>query len=289
MSQDYFGTEVDLRNIRLWLFDLDGTIYKEERLFDGALDLLQIIKYYGGRYVFITNNSSKSVTDYIEKVNKLGIPAEEDSFFTSSQATILWLEKNRPNCKVYCQGTKSLVMELKKAGIYVTEKVEDVDVVLVGFDTELTTKKLETTCKILSTQEVTYIATNPDMVCPVIFGFVPDCGSICEMIRHATGKWPFFIGKPQSMMIDIIMEKFNYRCDETVVVGDRLYTDIATGVNAGTDTICVLTGEATISDIISGDIKPTYTFESVKELYYTLSEDLKNLDNIEANNINRKT
>ena len=264
---DYFGKDAsELKNKKLWLFDMDGTIYEEERVFDGTLDLLHRIDEFGGKYVFITNNSSKSVVDYIKKVNRLGIPGDESNFFTSAQATILYLKQNHFGAKVYCQGTKSLVKELADAGIDVTEEALAVDVVLVGFDMELTTEKLRRTCEILSTQDVTYIATNPDWVCPVSFGFIPDCGSICQMIKNATGKWPIFIGKPEPTMVDIVRKKFDVKGEDTVVVGDRLYTDIATGLNAGVTAVCVLTGEATAEEIAKGDIKPTYTFSSVKEI-----------------------
>lgn len=266
---DIFGKNADeLKGKKLWLFDMDGTIYEEETLFDGTLDILNTIENQGGKYVFITNNSSKSVTDYVKKVNKLGIKANQENFFTSAQATVLWLKKNRPGGKVYCQGTRSLVNELIDSGINVTEKVEPVDIVVVGFDMELTTAKVRNTCEILSTQDVTYIATNPDWVCPVAFGFIPDCGSICGMIKNATGKFPTFIGKPEPTMVDIVREKFGYTTDETVVVGDRLYTDIATGLNAGTTAICVLTGEATVEEINGGNIKPTYTFNSIKDILF---------------------
>lgn len=265
--KDYFGKNAsELKAKKLWLFDMDGTIYEEERLFDGTLDLLKAIEDHGGKYVFITNNSSKSVSDYIKKVNRLGIKADERNFFTSVQATVLWLKHNHPRAKVYCQGTKSLVEELRISDIDVTEKVEPVNVVLVGFDTELTTEKIRNTCEILSTQDVIYIATNPDWACPVAFGFIPDCGSICGMLKNASGKWPTFIGKPEPTMVDIVREKEHRSIEETVVVGDRLYTDIATGLNAEVTAICVLTGEATITEIMEGDIKPTYTFKSVMEM-----------------------
>ncbi len=266
MLRDCFGEEAKLSNKRLWLFDMDGTIYKEETLFEGTLELLSSIKEHGGRYVFITNNSSQSAEDYLQKVSRLGIPASADNFFTSSQATILWLKENMPGAKVYCQGTKSFVRELKNAGIDVTESVERVAVVLVGFDTELTTDKLRNTCEILTTQDVTYIATNPDWVCPVAFGFVPDCGSICGMLKNATGKWPVFIGKPEPTMINIMRAKFGCNAEEIAVVGDRLYTDIAAGLNAGVTAIAVLTGETTVEEIRQGSIKPSYTFRSVKDI-----------------------
>ncbi len=269
--QDYFGKNASyLKNKTLWLFDMDGTIYEEDRLFEGTLDLLQWIVANGGKYVFITNNSSKSVVDYINKVNRLGIIAGADNFFTSAQATILWLEKNFPRAKVYCQGTKSLVDELKMAGIDVTEDVEPVDVVLVGFDIELTTAKVHNTCEILSTQDVVYIATNPDLICPVEFGFIPDCGSICGMIENATGKVPQYIGKPEPTMVDIVRAREGKSVNETVVVGDRLYTDIAVGLNAGVTAICVLTGEATVEEINRQEIKPTFTFADVQKIYECL-------------------
>lgn len=264
---DYFGNDSsELKNKKLWLFDMDGTIYEEERLFDGTLDLLKAITEISGKYIFITNNSSKSVGDYVKKVEKLGISADKENFFTSTQAAILELKQVYPGLKVYCQGTGSLIKELAEADINVTEKVERVDVVLVGFDMELTTQKVRNTCEILSTQNVAYLATNPDLTCPVTFGFIPDCGSICGMIKNATGREPRFIGKPESSMVDIVRAKYGYHAEETVVVGDRLYTDVAAGLNAGVVSVCVLTGEATVEEIQNGYIKPTFTFESVRNI-----------------------
>lgn len=266
---DYFGTDIsDLKNKKLFLFDMDGTIYEEDRLFDGTLQLLEYIQSIGGEYIFITNNSSKSVVDYIKKVNQLGIVAKRENFFTSAQATIVFIEENYPHAKVYCQGTKSLLKELSDSGIDVTDQVRDnIDLVLVGFDTELTSEKIRNTCEVLSTRDVPFIATNPDVRCPVSFGFLPDCGSICEMISKSVDKTPIYIGKPEPTMVNVVRKKLNYSLSETVVIGDRLYTDIMTGINAGVSSVCVLTGEATADDIQQGSIKPTYTFRTVKEMW----------------------
>lgn len=270
---DYWGVDAsELYKKKLFLFDMDGTIYEEESVFEGTYELLKCIEEKGGRYIFITNNSSKSVKDYVQKINRLGIKGDEENFFTSAQATILYLKKNYPGVKVYCQGTESLVSELFNSGIDVTEDVdEQVGVVLVGFDTELTSKKLRNTCENLK-KDIPFIATNPDLRCPVSFGYIPDCGAICGMIEHVTEKKPVYIGKPEAVMVDIVREKFGYSLEETVVIGDRLYTDIATGLNAGVSTICVLTGEASAEDIKKGDIKPTYTFSNVKEIYDVLQK-----------------
>ncbi|SDA56652.1 Haloacid Dehalogenase Superfamily Class (subfamily) IIA [Lachnospiraceae bacterium G11] len=274
MIRDYFNTNADdLLNKKLFLFDMDGTIYEEDRIFDGTIDLLNLIKERGGRYIFITNNSSKSVVDYIDKVAKMGIKATEEDFFTSSQATALFFKKKYPNDLIYCQGTRSLIAELRSKGLNVTEKQEDgVKVVLTGFDTELNFEKLRNTCQILTERDVDYYATNPDLVCPVSFGFVPDNGSVAIMIKNATGKYPTFIGKPETMMVDICCEKFGVSKDDAVIIGDRLYTDIQTGINAKMANICVLTGEATLKDIEEGDIKPMYVFESVRVLHDLLAK-----------------
>ena len=269
---DVFGKPVDLSGKTLWLLDMDGTIYMEDRIFDGTLDLLAGIRAQGGRYVFITNNSSKSVADYLTKVRRMGISAEEEDFFTSAQAAVLLLREQYPGAKVYCQGTQSLIRQLREGGIDVTETVEPVDVVLLGFDLELTSEKLRRTCEILTLQNPVYLATNPDLVCPVSFGYVPDCGSISVMLRNATGKYPSFIGKPEPTMIRIVMEKFGCTPDQTVVVGDRVYTDIASGYNAGVDTVGVLSGEATEADFRNTPTPPTYLLRDVKQIHRCLTE-----------------
>ena len=271
---DFFGKNAsELKNKKLFLFDMDGTIYEENNVFNGTHQLLDYIAGSGGKYVFITNNSSKSVNDYITKVNGLGIKADKDNFFTSAQATVRYLKKKYEKPYVYCQGTKSLLAELSNEGIKVTSDVDaGVDAVVVGFDTELTSEKLRKTCQILSENEIPFIATNPDLRCPVSFGFIPDCGSICKMIAAATDKEPTYIGKPEPVMVDFVREKFGFGKEETVVIGDRLYTDIATGLNADVTAICVLTGEATSSDIENGEIKPDYTFESVKDIWKALED-----------------
>ena len=271
--RDVLGRAADLTGKRLWLLDMDGTIYMEDRIFDGTLPLLSRIREMGGRYVFITNNSSKSVTDYLTKVRGMGIPAGEENFFTSAQAAILLLRQRYPGARVYCQGTASLVSQLREAGIDVTTEVEPVDLVLTGFDTELSMEKLRRTCQILTEQKgVAYYATNPDLVCPVSFGYVPDCGSMSVMIRNATGREPVFIGKPEPTMIRIVMEKLGASPEQTVVVGDRVYTDIASGVRAGVDTMGVLSGEASLEDFRQAELAPDWVFRDVGHILEALEE-----------------
>lgn len=267
MLTDKYGKNAEcLREKTLFLFDMDGTIYEEDRLFEGTKPLLASIRRRGARSVFITNNSSRSVEDYVKKVRGMGIDADTDDFFTSVQATVLLLKKEYPGVLVYAQGTVSMLKELRDSGIRVTDKCDpDIGLVLVGFDTELTFEKLRTTCELLTKRDLPFYACNPDLVCPCSFGFVPDCGSMCVGIYNATGKTPIYIGKPEKTMIEVVRQKFGCTTEETVVIGDRLYTDIRSGNNAGVTTVCVLSGEATEADIANGCDKPTFVFDSVAD------------------------
>lgn len=270
---DVFGNSLDLlNNKKLFLFDMDGTIYKDNNLFDGVIELLNLIKNNNGNYVFITNNSSKSVQDYINKLRKLGIDVDYDNFLTSTQATILYLKQNYKDDLIYGMGTNSFINELKDSNINVTEELcENIKLVLISYDIELNYKKLMNACYLL-TNDIDYVATNPDLVCPTSFGFVPDCGSIAQMIYTSTKKMPKFIGKPEPTMIELAIEKFGVSKDETVVIGDRLYTDIASGINADVLSVCVLTGEATIDSIINEEIKPDLTLNSIKDIFQYLNK-----------------
>ena len=246
----------ELKNRRLFLFDMDGTLYIGNRLFDFTRELLQTIRRVGGRYLFMTNNSSKSVEDYIKKLHYLGIRAEYDDFLTSSQATAYYLKKNHPGKRLYVCGTQSLKAELAREGFEITDDIQKTECIVMGFDTELTFQKLEDVSKMLCTMDLPYIATNPDWVCPTEFGSVPDCGSVCDMLYNVSGKRPVFIGKPSALMPRLAMEKWGYTAAETVVVGDRIYTDIKSGLNAGTLTILVMSGETTQEILAASDEKP---------------------------------
>ena len=269
--KDYFGVNADaLQTKKLYLFDMDGTVYLDETLFDGVPELLEKIEKQGGRYVFITNNASKSVKDYVAKMHRLGLKQiTSEHFFTSAQATIALLKEHFDGKLIYIQATKSLIEECEKQGLKVTTEYSDeAEAIVVAFDTELTAEKMYTTCKMLTKRDLPYYATNPDWVCPVEFGYIPDCGSMCQGYERATGKKPIFIGKPQPEMVYAVMKKFGVEKKDTVVIGDRLYTDIASGNNAGVDTVCVLSGEVTLAEVerATGVEKPTYLLQSVKDL-----------------------
>ena len=231
---------------------------------------LQASRCFAKLGVNITRVSyNKAIDIYTLFIDAEGTPeqlAKADEELTA----IGYLQKELTGKKCYVFGTRSFYEQLETAGIRVTTRLEDdVDVLLCGFDTELTFQKLEDAC-ILLQRGVDFVATNPDWVCPTWYGGVPDCGSVCEMLHRATGRRPKVIGKPQPEMIYLALQRTGFAPEQAVMVGDRLYTDIASGVNAGIDTIFVLSGEGVMEDIEEYHIQPTWVMDHIRDLYRSL-------------------
>ncbi len=263
---DKSGREA-LRGKKLFLLDMDGTVYLDETLFDGSKDLLSYIRSIGGRAIFLSNNSSRGTEAYIAKLARMGIAAGPEDFVTSADATVDYLERTYQKTDlIYVCGTESLKKMLRDAGFCLCETADEaVKLVLLGYDTELTYKKLTDCCKLLNRGK-DYLATHPDLVCPVSYGYAPDCGSVINMLETATGRRPEIIGKPKPEMVFLAMKRTGFSPEETLVIGDRLYTDIACGVHAGVDTAFVLSGEGVPSDIEKYGIHPDFIFENIREL-----------------------
>lgn len=264
---------MSLAEKRLFLLDMDGTIYLSETLFDGTVEFLRYVRETGGKYLFLTNNSSRGTDAYLAKMARLGIEASADDFLTSADATIRYLRgRYSPEMVYYVCGTESLKSQLRRAGLQVADTLQDgIGAVLLGYDTELTYEKLESCC-ILLNRGAEYIATHPDLVCPTWYGSAPDCGSVIEMLCTATGRRPKVIGKPQPEMALLAMEKYGCSKAQTCLIGDRVYTDIACGVNAGIDTIFVLSGEGVLDDIQKYHVQPTYCMKNIREVFNTLQK-----------------
>ena len=257
---------IDFKQKKLFLLDMDGTIYLGDDLFDGTLDFLRRVRGQGGRYLFATNNSSRGVNAYVERLRRMGIDAVADDFLTSTDALIWYLRGKYDGALIYAFGTKTFREQLIDAGFHITDKLEEgISLLVCGFDTELTFQKLEDACILLG-RGVDFVATNPDWVCPTAWGSVPDCGSVCEMLFRATGRRPKFIGKPQPEMVLLSMERCGCTREETVLIGDRVYTDIACGVNAGVDTAFVLSGEGVVEDIEKYQVTPTGIYKNIREI-----------------------
>ena len=261
-----------LINTRLFLLDMDGTLYLGDDVFDGAVDFIHSISETGRSYIYLTNNSSRAGVDYITRLRRLGFPCEAENVFTSGMATGEFLNQNYPGAKVYLAGTKAFYRELQSYGIDLVNDenghtdVDTVDVVVQGFDTELVYEKLDLACHFLR-RGAKFIAANPDWVCPMPADEVlPDCGSICALLTAASGVKPEYIGKPNRNMIDVVSKMTGVPNENICAVGDRLYTDIAVAANAGSVSVCVLSGESSEQDIAESEVKPDYVLKDVAEI-----------------------
>ena len=259
-----------LKEAELFLMDMDGTLYLGDSVLPGAMDFIRTLERTGRRWIYLTNNSSRGGKDYVPRLRQLGFPCTEEQVYTSGMATAAWLKKTYPDKPVFPVGTVRFLMELADHGITFTE--EDPAAVVVGFDRELTYAKLEKAVHFLR-RGSGFVAANPDRVCPMPNDEVlPDCGSICALLTAATGREPLYIGKPDRRMVDVISEQTGIPNERIVCVGDRLYTDISVGVNAGAVSVLVLSGETTEDMLQRSEIRPDYVFRSVGEIGEWLTE-----------------
>ena len=229
---------------------MDGTIYLGGTLFPFTLDFLERMKKAGIGYSFLTNNPSRSVADYLKKLEGMGIKAEEKDMYTTSLAAIDYIKAHYPSAKrLFFLGTPSMISQFEQAGFEpCSDDPDDVpDVLVVAFDMTLDYSKL---CRAAwwASQGIPYVATNPDKVCPTDQRTIlVDCGSLCRCIEHATGRRPdITLGKPDPNMLTGIMDRYGLEPDEVAMVGDRIYTDTATAHNAGAFGVLVLSGETTL-------------------------------------------
>lgn len=274
-----------INDIKCFALDMDGTIYLGTKWIDGAQDFLAAVKASGRDYFFLTNNSSKNPNAYVDKLHKMGLDVDRDCIITSGDATIAYLKKEYPNQPVYLLGNHLLREQFEAEGIklisddaslaanvaagLVTGEKDAADVpaiVVVGFDTELDYNKMCVVCDYIRAG-IPYISTHPDYNCPTETGFIPDAGAIHAFIEASTGRRPDkIIGKPNAGIADYLVARTGYKRSELAMVGDRLYTDVATGVNNGLVGILVLSGEAGIEDIEESGVEPHLIFDSVKEI-----------------------
>ena len=236
--------------IKRLALDMDGTIYLGSTLFPFTIDFLDSMKNAGVGYSFLTNNPTKSVADYLKKLEGMGIHADNDNMYTTSLAAIDYIKSHYPQARrLFLLGTPSMISQFEKAGFEsCSDDPDDVpDVLVVAFDPTLVYSRL---CRASwwASQGIPYVATNPDRVCPTDQRTIlVDCGSICRCIESASGRKPdITLGKPDPNMLYGIMDKYGLKPEEVAMVGDRIYTDTATAHNAGAFGVLVLSGETTL-------------------------------------------
>ena len=250
-----------LSKIKHLALDMDGTIYMGSTLFPFTIKFLADMSEAGIGYSFLTNNPSRSVADYLKKLAGLGIEADESNMYTTSLAAIDYIKSHYPQAKrLFLLGTPSMISQFEKAGFEsCADDPDDVpDVLVVAFDMTLEYSRL---CRAAwwASQNIPYIATNPDRVCPTDQrNVLVDCGSMCKCIEHATGRQPdITLGKPDPNMLKGILDRHGLKPEEVAMVGDRIYTDTAMAHNAGAFGVLVLSGETTIevADAVAEDAR----------------------------------
>ncbi len=253
----------DLRAVRLFLLDMDGTFYLGDQLIAGSLDFVEVARASGRRFLFLTNNSSRNRRNYADKLRRMGLEIDDTDVFTSGEATAIHLRAIRPGARVYVVGTPALEEEFTAAGFMLDDR--DPHYVVLGFDTTLTYEKIWKLCDFVRAG-VPYYATHPDFNCPIAGGWMPDIGGMIAMVAACTGQQPIVIGKPHATIIEALETRTGIPRAGIAMVGDRLYTDIALGANAGILSVLVLSGETTRADLAASDIRPDYVFENLGEL-----------------------
>ena len=262
--------------IRCFVLDMDGTIYLGNELFPFTKAFLQKAQETGRRCVFFTNNSSRNKQDYLDKLARMGIPAEAENMYTSSEVIAEFLQAEHPDAVCYVVGTPSLETVLRESGVKLMEEnraadrtergSETPDIVILGFDTTLTYEKLDKASRFLE-QGAIFYGVHEDRVCPVEGGhMMPDCGSIAALLCTATGKVPRFFGKPARETLDYVVRHTGCKEEEIAFVGDRMYTDIAVADGSEATSVLVLSGETKRKELADYPYAPDVTAESLETL-----------------------
>lgn len=257
-----------LQDKKLFIFDMDGTIYLGNQVFDYAIKFINNLRTNGKKVLFFTNNASRTTPFYMQKLSRLGFSPAEDEIMTSGDVTAEFLLRHRAGKSVCLVGTDDLVEDYKARGINIlTGDEESADIVITSFDTSLTYKKLDNACRFVR-GGAEYLSTHPDFNCPTETGFIPDSGAIAAFVTASTGKTPTYFGKPYRETVEMISEATGFNKEEMCIFGDRLYTDIALGKRHGVTAILVLTGETQMSDVDAATEaeKPDFVFPSLAEV-----------------------
>ena len=265
-----------VKQIKHVALDMDGTIYKGNTLFPYTVPFLALLKNLGICYSFLTNNPSKSISDYLIHLEQMGLSVTENEIYTSAQATINYLKTHLPDAKrLFIMGTPSMIGEFEEYGFISASDSADetVDAVVVGFDMTLTYSRLCRAAWWIKNGKP-YVATNPDRVCPTDQPTIlVDCGSLCAALEKATGRKPdVTLGKPQPEMLDGILQTHGLQPCEVAMVGDRVYTDILMARQANVFGALVLSGEATLEDAQNADYKPDVILNSIEQLGELIDE-----------------
>ncbi|MHA2009178.1 MAG: HAD-IIA family hydrolase [Promethearchaeota archaeon] len=253
----------ELTQKQVYFFDLDGTIYLGNRLFKNVPELINKLKDLNKLFFFLSNNSSSSTLDYLKKLNSYNLNISRDNLILSQHPTLEYLKRHSFR-KLFLLGTQSLKEEFKQEGFELTE--EDPEIIVLAFDKELTYERLTKAANFLLKNDFPYIATHLDNRCPTEGGYIPDAGGIAALLHKTVERMPRVFGKPNKEMLIYKLDQLGMLPKNAVIFGDRLYTDIKMGINAGVTTCCVLSGESTLEMVMKSKFKPNYLIDGVWDL-----------------------
>lgn len=251
-------------DVKLFLLDMDGTFYLGDRLIEGSLSFIDRVQKTGRDFLFLTNNSSHNAAFYVERLHRMGLGVPRSKILTSGEATCEVISEKYPAKRAYVLGNEYLIEEFREAGI----PVDDVnpEIAVIGFDTTLTYEKMRKICDLVRAG-LPYIATHPDFNCPTENGFMPDIGAIIAFIEASTGRRPdLIVGKPNTGIVEAAVRRTHIVPAQMAMVGDRLYTDIETGIRSGMLSVLVMSGETTPEMLASSVTRPDYTFDRLCDM-----------------------
>ena len=257
------------RSVRAWLSDMDGVLVHEEEPIPGAADFIARLTATGRPFLLLTNNSIFTPRDLKARLHRSGIDVPEDAIWTSALATAQFLDNQRPGGTAYVIGEAGLTTALHEIGYVMTER--DPEYVVLGETRTYSFEAITTAIRLID-KGARFIATNPDVSGPSLHGSIPATGSVAALISTATGRTPYFIGKPNPLMMRSALNRIDAHSETTVMVGDRMDTDVVSGLEAGLRTILVLTGSTRPEQVERFPYRPTRIVDSVADVVDLVDE-----------------
>lgn len=261
--------------VRCWLSDMDGVLVREESAIPGAAEFVQALLEHRRRFLLLTNNSVFTARDLRARLGASGIDVPEDAIWTSALATAKFLADQRPGGSAYVIGESGLTSALHEAGFVMSERAPDY--VVLGETRSYSFEAITRAIRLIEAG-ARFIATNPDATGPSPYGSLPATGSVAALISRATGVAPYFVGKPNPLMMRSALNRIEAHSESTVMIGDRMDTDVISGLEAGLRTVLVLTGSTKAEDIDRFPYRPTRVVDSIADLVPVVAELAGDLD-----------
>lgn len=246
-----------------FIMDMDGVIYSGNMLIPGAREFIEKLRRLGNKFLFLTNNSRQTPRDLSTKLERMGIQVAKERIFTSAIATAMFMDRQKPKGTAYVIGDAGLYEALHQVGYQITEF--NPDYVVMGETSSYSLEMIEKAINFI-TSGARFLATNPDPIGPKELGIVPATGALTAPIEVATGRKPYFIGKPNPLMMRTALNYLDVHSENTVMIGDRMDTDVLAGVESGMETILVLTGVTRREDVARYPYQPTRVEDSVADI-----------------------